>query len=412
MSNGLAIAAVTATLRSVLDKGLNPPPPPILPTVGVTARPIDKARESGDQVNLFLYHVELDGAWRNTDMPGQVKPGETGRPPLPLVLFYLLTAYGSDDTHDVQAHALLGRAMGILHDHPLLGAAEIANAFPGSDLDLQIERVRITPQPLPVDEISKLWTAFQTQFRAAAAYQVSVVLIESRRAAKAPLPVLQRGPGDTGVVSQPDLIPPFPTLTELVLPGRQAALLGDTVTLRGHHLDQGTLSVRFANPRLTDPVPVQILAQTSNEVRLRLLDTPDDPAAAKKWVAGFYTVALVLTDGDRERTTNELPLAVAPRILSSPATVARGPLPDLEALLALPCSPEARLAQRAALLLGDREVPPEPRAAASAPLTFKVKQAPLGKHFLRLRVDGVDSFLIDPTAVPPAFDTSLQVEIQ
>ena len=45
----------------------------------------------------------------------------------------------------------------------------------------QIERVRITPQPLSVDELSKLWTAFQTHFRISAAYQVSVVLIESTR---------------------------------------------------------------------------------------------------------------------------------------------------------------------------------------------------------------------------------------
>ena len=63
--------------------------------------------------------------------------------------------------------------MGVLHDHPLLGAEEINGALPESDLDQQVERVRITPQPMSVEEMSKLWTTFQTQYRMSAAYQAS-----------------------------------------------------------------------------------------------------------------------------------------------------------------------------------------------------------------------------------------------
>ena len=50
---------------------------------------------------------------------------------------------------------------------------------PGSNLHEQIERVRITPQPLSLEEISKLWAAFQTNYRLSAAYQAAVILIES-----------------------------------------------------------------------------------------------------------------------------------------------------------------------------------------------------------------------------------------
>src|SRR6185503_15922813 len=102
------------------------------------------------------------------------------------VLYYLLTAY-SDDEDDTNAHRLLGEAMGVLHDHPLLGAAEIRNAtspiadLSDSDLHEQIERVRINLQPLTFEDMSKLWTTFQTHYRVSAAYQVSVVLIESTR---------------------------------------------------------------------------------------------------------------------------------------------------------------------------------------------------------------------------------------
>src|SRR5262249_31063132 len=156
---------------------------------------------TGDQVNLFLYHAGVDASWRNMDMPRRLRPGETGQPPLPLSLYYLLTAY-SDDEDEVSSHLLLGKAMGILHDHPLLGAQEIRNAtlsdLPDSDPQDQRERVRITHQPLSLEEVSKIWAAFQTQYRLSAAYQISVVLIESPRPIVAPTPVLRRGSEDRG----------------------------------------------------------------------------------------------------------------------------------------------------------------------------------------------------------------------
>ena len=51
------------------------------------------------------------------------RDGEPAQPPLALNLFYLLTAYGRDnDAQRPFSHMLLGRAMSILHDHPVLGA--------------------------------------------------------------------------------------------------------------------------------------------------------------------------------------------------------------------------------------------------------------------------------------------------
>ena len=92
---------------------------------GVFTSPPDKAQDkSGDRVNLFLYQTMPDGAWRNMDMPRQLKPGETGHAAAAASPLYLLTAY-SGDGDDVKAHQLLGRAMSVLHDHPLLGADEI-----------------------------------------------------------------------------------------------------------------------------------------------------------------------------------------------------------------------------------------------------------------------------------------------
>ncbi len=142
MSNSLAIGAVTATLRNLLDNGIAAEGGGL----HTTTLPPEKAQTFGQadgagRVNLFLYQTHINAAWRNMDMPSQIKPNETGQPPLALDLFYLLTAYERDDgDSSVIAHRLLGRAMRVLHDHPLLGADEIRTALPNNDLADQIER--------------------------------------------------------------------------------------------------------------------------------------------------------------------------------------------------------------------------------------------------------------------------------
>jgi hypothetical protein len=421
MSNGKAIAAVTASLRALLSARLKDP---LATDPNVTTSSPDKAHDdTGDRVNLFLYHTQVEPSWRNTDMPLRNKPGETGHPPLPLNLFYLLTAF-SNDKDEVHSHRLLGLAMSVLHDHPLLDPAQIKDVIENdpnltdlrdSDLHEQVERVRITLQPLSVEEISKLWTAFQTQFRTSVSYQVSVVLIESQRPAKAPLPVLTRGKDDSGVTAQGDVtapIPTFPGLTGVTLPGKQtSALVGDVLTLTGYHLDGAPIAVRFNSPHLAAPSPVTIQDQKPDAIRIRLDDVPAD------WVAGLYTVAVEIGTGADLKTTNELPLTIAPRLVKQPPAfplplnVTRDP--DQSAEIVLKVSPEVQPRQRAALLLGDREVFAEPHAAPTDTLIFVVPNAPLGERFLRLRVDGVDSLLVQyPSDQPPVFDADQKVTIQ
>jgi hypothetical protein len=404
MSNSLAIAAVTATLSRLLGDSLKDD----LGGGNVTTRPPDKARDgNSNQVNLFLYNVALDPAWRNTDMPRQARPGETGYPPLALNLFYLLTAYGKDDDKpDPNSHRLLGSAMSVLHDHPLLGAAEIKAALSGNDLGDQIERVRITPQQLSIEELSKLWTIFQTQYRISVAYQVSVVLIESKRESKTPLPVLQRGKDDRGISSQPDLLAPYPTLTGATIPqGRPAALLGDTLTFTGYRLDGATVLVRFSNRRLAAPIDVPA---TGNAAQVTTV-LPNKPA---DWPAGTYTAAVIVRrTGEPDRVTNGLPLTLAPKITSAlPIEVKRDN--KSRATIELTCAPEVRAEQEAMLLVGDRAVTAQSFNNQTNKLKFVVSDAVLGEFFVRLRVDGSDSLLVkDYQVTPPTFDGTQKVKI-
>ncbi len=421
MSNSLAIASVTATLRRLLEKG---------GVENVTVRPLDKAPEGinadKQRINLFLYQALPDAAFRNMEMPGRVKSGETGHPPLPLTLYYLLTAYSGDERDETSSHALLGKAMSILHDHPLLGPEEIKDAvrtpFPESDLAEQVERVRITLQPLLFEEMSKLWTTFQIHYRLSAAYQVSVALIESTRPTRTPLPVLMRGKDDRGVVVQPDLTPPFPTLTEVTVPKREpsqklvtmadlpkqqpTALLGDELLIKGHHLGDSTVVVQLMQSLLKKPVEIPVEGGTPNEVRVTVPNNPTELPA------GFYTVSAHITPTDpatagNERMTNALSLAIAPTIEDmKPKT------PRRDTLLTVQCRPEVRGTQRVALLVGDRELLPEARSAQTDTLKFRLKNILPGTYFVRLRVDGVDSLLVDWSKTPPEFDTTKKVTVQ
>ena len=177
------------------------------------------------------------------EIPGKTKNGESGHPPLGLNLYYIITAYGQNN-NEIIGHLLLGKAMTILHDHPVFSRQEIQVAFPDSFLHEQIERVRITPQPISLDDISKLWTGFQTQYKLSVAYQVSVVLIESKRPTRTPLPVLTRGANDKGVFVQPSVIPPFPTLETVQYPGRQHGVQqGDELLIKGHHLKGDSVDI-------------------------------------------------------------------------------------------------------------------------------------------------------------------------
>jgi hypothetical protein len=424
MSSSLAIAAVTATLRDRLQEGLDAD----VSGTTVTTRPLDIARSNvnGSQVNLFMYHTSVSGAWRNMDVPWKVKQGETGHPPLPLDLYYLITAYYGENEDEIDtttdanrllgSHRLLGRAMGLMHDQPLMDTASINAKLPPADrLEQpydQVETVRITPQPISLDEMSKLWSGFQTQYRLSVAYQVSVVLVESTRRSKTPLPVLTRGPDDEGVSVQADVLPPFPTLQSAQTAGSQpSARLGEVLTLGGHHLDADSVEVLFDNPLLTDPVPTQILANTPTKIEVKLLDSDDDPNAPARWAAGIYSVSATVSQANKpQRTTNELPFALAPRI----EAIAPNPAPrdaNGDVTLTLTCTPQVRPEQRVALLLGDGEFPAQPRQNQTGTLLFEIENAPTGDHFIRLRVDGVDSLLIDRTVSPPVFIDTQKVSI-
>jgi hypothetical protein len=403
MSNALAIAAVTATLRNMLQTAIQP----LSAGARVTVRPLDRAREgiNVDSVNLFLYNTAPDAAWRNADLPG-VNPGEPAQPPLALTLSYLVTSYSEADD-DTVSHRLLGGAMSALNQAPVLDRAAIQKALQGNDLYLQAERVKVTPETLDIEEISKLWTAFQTNYRISAAYCVSVVLIQNPAGAGAPLPVLSRGQGDQGPFAQPVAGPPGVLRAVASADGQLSARLGGVIVLTGNHLGGTSVQALLTNQRrsLTVTLPVPAADVTDTAVRVSL---PSDPAT---FPAGIWTAQAVIgRTGQPDWVTNPLPFGLAPTVTNFPLTVTRNSAGT--ATITLDCQPQVGPDQDCALLLGPAPTVLAPRTAAQSTVTFAVTQATAGAYPARLRVDSVDSLLVNATTVPPVYDPSQVVVIK
>jgi hypothetical protein len=412
MSNVLAIAATTRTLRNLLLAQM-PALDAELSDLEVTLQPPDVARKgiSKAQLNLFLYQVVANAAWRNLDLPGQVRPGETAPPPLALNLHYVLTAWGRGDSdNDAISHRVLAAAMSTLHDRGVLDGNDIRNALPDNDLAGQIERVRVTPLPQTVDELSKLWTAFQTNYRTSAAYEAAVVLIDSQAAARASLPVLRRGPQDRGVIATASAAA---VLDALTLPHAQAAVrLGEDIVLGGRQLGTQHAVTRFSSLRLDAPIDIAPQAGEAGSLRVHLADPAEDTNAAARWAPGIYTVALLVQPpGLPPLLSNELPLALAPVITLGSLAAAAG-----DFALNLTCTPRLRDGQRVFLLFGDRLLAP---ASISNPadtqlptaLTFQLTGVAAGTYTVRLRVDGADSIPVDFSGSVPAFAANQQVVV-
>jgi uncharacterized protein DUF4255 len=444
VSSPLAIGAVSAVLRNLLDNGLIEQVS-LGTTVNVTALAPDAIKldnpDDPPQLNVFLYQVTPNAALRNQALPSRAPNGDRlTNPPLALDLHYLITAYGRSD---FQAEILLGYAMHLLHERPVLDRAAIRRALDPSPLDVsmlplafqtltasdladQIEQLRIVPVVMPIDEMSKLWAAIQSHYRPSAAYQVSVVLIEAERAGRTPLPVLSRGPVDAatqrdrGVVVNADMLSPVPTLLGAEPPSRQTvARLGETIKVKGVRLAGSGATALLAHRLVPDAIEIAVTPD-ANGTGFDLT-LPHDAAAQSAFAPGRWQLRLRVTPSGEPapRESNAIgmliaadPVIAADAALGLPAaTVVRGGTPP-RVTVTLHSHPQVRIGQKATLALDGTTAIAAERDLASDPLVFVFPNTvPVGNRRLRLRVDDVESPLVLRSGPSPAFDPTQQIAV-
>lgn len=453
MSTALAIASVTAVLRDLLNNGLidHDVTGVIGGNVTVTALPPDRIETTGpnaqSQLNLFLYQVAPNPGWSNVGLPSRDGRGERlSNPPLALDLQYLLTAYGTEELH---AEILLGYGMQLLHETPVLTRAAIRTSLAPptsvigggglppamaalftSELAEQVEQIKIIPQSLSTEEVSKLWAAFQVKYRPTAAYQASVVLIESRRATKSALPVRARRiyvmpfrqpiidqirsqaqAGDPIVADQPILAG-----YTLVIVGRQ--LRGEDTLVNVDGIEVTPPAGEVSDTQITIPIPATLPAgvQGVQVIQRTLMGLPPTP--------------------HRGVESNVAAFVLRPRIealsLDNPQSDAGG---LFSATVNVSVKPAVGEAQRVVLLLNELAPtlvsPPvttdsaplaysfnaPSRTLASPPgptenLTIPITGVRAGTYLARVQVDGAESpLIVDTNPASPTFNRYIDPKV-
>lgn len=133
-------------------------------------------------LSLWLYRVRRFDELENA--PPTIRNGRIVRPPLPLVLHYLVTPLASDE---LTRHRLLGSAMQALHDQARLGTEFLRPGLLGPEdgpVGVHLEQQNL-------EEATRVWHALQHPYQLSVSYLIQYVPIESLRSVEPAPPVLQ-----------------------------------------------------------------------------------------------------------------------------------------------------------------------------------------------------------------------------
>jgi Pvc16 N-terminal domain len=390
MSNYLAVATVTAALQQVL---MTPVANAVAHAQVGFSRP-DPADSATPWVNVYLYQVTPNAAYRNADLPTRRSSGSLAkRPQAALDLHYIFTFHGDDK--NLEPQRLLGAVVTTLHAQPFLSTANINSAaveygfLAGSGLDAQVEGVKFTPAALSLEEFSKLWSVFfQVEYNLSVVYHASVVLME---ADLAPLE------------APPVLIPKLyvntfrpPTITQVASQnGSQAPVVtGSTLVIQGQHLLAPNTFVMLGG------LPRTPASLTDTQITL---PAPPDLAA------GVQSLQVVQQTSMGQPATlhpglesNVLPFVMRPTVtvasaVTDPASTATLKISNVT----LTVTPNVNAGQRVTLVLNSPAATPAngfasvgiKAAATSNQVTVPIQNVPTGSYLVRAQVDGAESVL-------------------
>ena len=437
MSNALAIASVSAVLKDLLNNAvIDHQLSGVVGEVTVSALPPDRVLIEGQaetsRINLFMYQVTPNSGWRNAGLPGRDADGDrVANPPLGIDLHYLITTYGASELH---AEILLGYALMLLHETPILSRDAIrrtlAPASPvtgqilpppldtlsASELADQVEQIRLTPESMSLEEVSKLWGAIQSHYRPTAAYQASVILIEARRPTRSALPVANdkrrlyvmpfTQPVIDRVVSAAAELAPIIVGTTLAIHGRD--LRGDVTLVNFDGIETLPAADQVTPERidlpLASPLPAGVHAGVKGIQVLHRLKMGDPEADHRGFASNVAAFVL------RPTITNGPVIAPANVIgLVSSSEVIDGATVQLRAgKLRTAFDPRVGRDQRVLLLLNELNVAPgvKPHAYSfpappandvpdgdddTTTIEFPFRRVVAGTYLVRVQVNGAES---------------------
>jgi hypothetical protein len=170
------IADVGETLITLLRDNMSDLFPDPVASIALLS-PAD-VEDQNIRLTLFLYSVLENPHLKNQEMRN-LNPTQLAYPPLTLDLYYLLTAYAATQNTDgtLDEHRILGRAMRIFYDNSILSGTILQGSLAGTS-----EELRITSNAISLDDLTKIWSAFQeVGYRLSVSYLVTPANIDSTR---------------------------------------------------------------------------------------------------------------------------------------------------------------------------------------------------------------------------------------
>lgn len=135
------------------------------------ASPADETIDPNDtKINLYLFRIDENPFGKNREwMPMGTETRHY--PPLALNLFYVVTPYADKQ---IDGHRALGEAMRILHDHAIIRSPHLQASLEFSQNELKIELC-----PFNLEELTRVWNAFNIAYRLSVCYQVRIIFVDS-----------------------------------------------------------------------------------------------------------------------------------------------------------------------------------------------------------------------------------------
>jgi len=167
-----AIAAVSRAIKGLLDLAC---PRPEFDGARFDVYQANNFQNPMDEgVSLYLYRVATSS---RRNLPSRVGPnGETYRPPLPLDLYYMITAWGR--TFEKQ-QGLLGFCIRELGNTPILPSGLLNHFGPDRHVFREDEAVELVFEPLSLQDFSNIWEPLKPNLQPSATYVARMVSIES-----------------------------------------------------------------------------------------------------------------------------------------------------------------------------------------------------------------------------------------
>jgi len=173
MADYQAIADTGRTLVQLFEEQLVPVLDLQPKSVGLSA-----PSEAGNlSLSLFLYQVEENGINRQSYHHSQGAGNSQSSPPVALDLSYIMTAHSTAEPPQraLDEQRILGRAIQILHDNPILRNSRLQGTLLEHGEELRIHFV----QPLPLQTLAVLFP--NMPYKLSFTFSVTPVYIDSNR---------------------------------------------------------------------------------------------------------------------------------------------------------------------------------------------------------------------------------------